>query len=65
MKYVTSRKMQEIDRRAIEEFGIPSIVLMENAGYKASLAALVCCPERRKGRFASAEREITAVTVLF
>ncbi|MBI4387563.1 MAG: NAD(P)H-hydrate epimerase [Candidatus Omnitrophica bacterium] len=32
MKYVTASEMQEIDRRAIEEFGIPSILLMENAG---------------------------------
>ncbi len=32
MKFVTASEMREIDRRAIEEFGIPSIVLMENAG---------------------------------
>ena len=40
MKYVTSQKMREIDKRAIEEFGIPSIILMENAGYRASCIAL-------------------------
>jgi NAD(P)H-hydrate epimerase len=32
MKWVTREQMQAIDRRAIEEFGIPAIVLMENAG---------------------------------
>jgi NAD(P)H-hydrate epimerase len=32
MKTVTSKNMQEIDRRAIEKYNIPSIVLMENAG---------------------------------
>ncbi|HUO84321.1 MAG TPA: NAD(P)H-hydrate dehydratase [Thermoanaerobaculia bacterium] len=31
MKIVTSEQMSSIDRRAIDEFGIPSIVLMENA----------------------------------
>jgi len=31
MKIVTAEEMQQIDRRAIERFGIPSIVLMENA----------------------------------
>lgn len=40
MKYITSREMKEIDRRAIEEFGIPSLILMENAGGGAALAAL-------------------------
>ena len=32
--------MQEIDRRAIEEFGIPSLILMENAGSGAACVAL-------------------------
>ena len=32
MKVVTTHTMQEIDRQAIEEFGIPSLDLMENAG---------------------------------
>jgi len=31
-KAVTGEAMREIDRRAIEEFGIPSLLLMENAG---------------------------------
>lgn len=32
MKLVTSEEMAKIDRQAIEELGIPGIVLMENAG---------------------------------
>ena len=36
MKIVTADEMREIDRRAIEEFGIPGIVLMENAGRGAA-----------------------------
>ncbi len=32
MKYITTAKMKELDRRAIEECGIPSLILMENAG---------------------------------
>src|SRR5512137_2889537 len=32
MKLVTAAEMRELDRRAIQEFGIPSLVLMENAG---------------------------------
>jgi NAD(P)H-hydrate epimerase len=32
MYLVTASEMQEMDRRTIEEFGIPGMVLMENAG---------------------------------
>ena len=32
MKWVTREEMRAIDRRAIEEFGVPGVVLMENAG---------------------------------
>lgn len=32
MKTVTVAEMRELDRRATEEFGIPSLLLMENAG---------------------------------
>lgn len=32
MKVVTSQQMQAVDRRTIEDVGIPGVVLMENAG---------------------------------
>ncbi|MBM4285411.1 MAG: NAD(P)H-hydrate dehydratase [Deltaproteobacteria bacterium] len=32
MKLVTAAQMRELDRRTIEELGVPSLVLMENAG---------------------------------
>jgi hydroxyethylthiazole kinase-like uncharacterized protein yjeF len=32
MKYITTSKMREIDKRAQEEFDIPVTILMENAG---------------------------------
>ena len=32
MKAVTVREMREIDRKAIEEYNVPSLSLMENAG---------------------------------
>lgn len=32
MKVLTAKQMQTLDRRAIEEVGVPGVVLMENAG---------------------------------
>lgn len=40
MKLLTADEMRELDRRAIEEIGIPGVVLMENAGRGA--AELLC-----------------------
>lgn len=37
MKVVTASQMRELDRRATEEFNIPSLLLMENAGLQAVL----------------------------
>jgi NAD(P)H-hydrate epimerase len=37
MKPLTRSEVREIDRRAIEEFGLPGVVLMENAGRNAAL----------------------------
>ncbi|MBI2167662.1 MAG: NAD(P)H-hydrate epimerase [Candidatus Omnitrophica bacterium] len=39
MRAVTAAEMREIDRRAIEEFGIPSFQLMEKAGEAVAQAA--------------------------
>jgi NAD(P)H-hydrate epimerase len=38
MRVLNARQMREADRRTIEEIGIPSIVLMENAGRQAVAA---------------------------
>ncbi|MEW5806713.1 MAG: NAD(P)H-hydrate dehydratase [Acidobacteriota bacterium] len=35
MKILTSEQMKNIDRRTIQDFAIPGVVLMENAGIKA------------------------------
>ncbi|MBU6222217.1 MAG: NAD(P)H-hydrate epimerase [Planctomycetes bacterium] len=37
MKPLTRAQVREIDRRSIEDFGLPGIVLMENAGRNAAL----------------------------
>ena len=40
MRYITSQQMKEIDRRTQDVFGIPSLILMENAGGGAACVAL-------------------------
>ncbi|MBI4160815.1 MAG: NAD(P)H-hydrate dehydratase [Acidobacteria bacterium] len=45
MKIVTSDQMRSIDRRAIEEFGIPDLVLMENAGTQVAEVFLERYPD--------------------
>lgn len=39
MKIVTAEQMREIDKRATEEYGVPSLLLMENAGLQTYEAA--------------------------
>ena len=36
MNTVTAKHMKELDRKTIEEYKIPSIVLMENAGIRTA-----------------------------
>ena len=46
MKWVTADEMRATDRRAINEFGVPAIVLMENAGRGAAAEALALYRQR-------------------
>jgi NAD(P)H-hydrate epimerase len=52
MKVVTAELMQQLDRRAIEETGIPGIVLMENAGRGIAGEILRSYPEILAGKVA-------------
>lgn len=53
MKLATAREMKELDRRAIEDLGIPSIDLMERAAQGVAEAALSLLPEG-KGKYRAA-----------
>src|SRR5262245_66653409 len=55
---LTRAQVREIDRRAIEEYGVPGVVLMENAGRGAAEVLLslgvrgpvvVCCGKGNNG----------------
>src|SRR4030042_4218510 len=50
MKLVTTAEMREIDKTAIERYGIPGPVLMENAGRGAAEAILTTKPELTYGQ---------------
>jgi NAD(P)H-hydrate epimerase len=50
MKVLTSQQMKEIDRKTIEEIGIPGPVLMENAGLEIVRAIRARFPEIQKGK---------------
>lgn len=45
MKILDAESMREVDRAAIEDFGIPSLVLMENAAIGLADAVAECYPE--------------------
>ena len=44
--YLTRAAVRELDRRAIEEYGVPSIVLMENAGRGVAVQLRRLNPEK-------------------
>lgn len=46
--FLTRAQVREVDRRAIEDFGIPGIVLMENAGRNAAAIILARLPQLRR-----------------
>ena len=45
MKIVTAEQMRAIDARAIEEYGVPGVVLMENAGRQVEQAIVARYPD--------------------
>ena len=47
MRAVTAAEMRELDRRATAEFGVPSLLLMENAGAAVAREALRRDPDLR------------------
>ncbi|HEX4954614.1 MAG TPA: NAD(P)H-hydrate dehydratase [Thermoanaerobaculia bacterium] len=48
MKVLTAEAMREVDRRAIEEIGVPSLVLMENAALGTADALGELCPDAER-----------------
>ncbi len=52
MKVATAEEMQELDRKAIETYRIPGIVLMENAGRGAAEAISKAFPDLHKKKIA-------------
>jgi NAD(P)H-hydrate epimerase len=52
MKVATAEQMQELDRKAIETYRIPGIVLMENAGRGAAEAISEAFPDLQKMKIA-------------
>jgi NAD(P)H-hydrate epimerase len=52
IKVVTAKEMQELDRRAVAEYGIPSLVLMENAGSETAREMLAAFPTLLRSRVA-------------
>jgi NAD(P)H-hydrate epimerase len=47
MTALTREQVRELDRRAIQEYGVPGVVLMENAGRGAAELLMRLNPERR------------------
>ncbi len=52
IKVVTAKEMQELDRRAAAEYGIPSLLLMEHAGAETARELLAAFPGALRSRVA-------------
>ncbi len=48
-RVLSVNEMRELDRKAIEDYGIPSLLLMENAGRSVAEASLKMLKSRKKG----------------
>lgn len=45
MKIASAEQMRQIDNEAINQFGIPEIALMENAGHEIAKEAMNLCKD--------------------
>ena len=59
--FLTRDQARALDRRAIEELGVPGVVLMENAG-RGMAELLLRAGHQRSGRRSAAARATTAAT---
>jgi NAD(P)H-hydrate epimerase len=50
IKAVTAQEMQQLDRRAVTEYGVPSLLLMENAGAETVRQMLATFPALSRSR---------------
>ncbi len=50
VRYLTREEMRAADRKAIEDYGMPGVILMENAGRGAAHCALEMLVEGRRAR---------------
>ena len=48
MKVISPITMRKMDRLAIEDYKIPGIVLMENAGYRVAMAVKTMLTQGKK-----------------
>lgn len=64
MKVVTSEEMREIDRATIEDYGIPSVVLMERAGLSVALKVKELLSQKSEARSQKPEAKGQKILVL-
>lgn len=65
MRYFTRQEMNELDRRAIEKYKIPALILMENAGRTVAQEVLKMVRTHRNAHFSVRERQTKVYTPEF